>query len=404
MKNRFTALSLQIKILSIIGFSILTATVLELVLLFRNFPATSGTISAPFSAQALILGLNSALFLIIAVLIRHVYACHIQHPLHELSRLLQQPLAHSHEAPVFSSASREIHDFSTTVLARLSALHTLLEQTIQIAEPMLEASQILFSSSQSQASRIEFQRPSQHDMRRSIQELVGTARQVSQDIHTVVDISADTLRIANRGQQSVLNVSANIEDIRRSSRLSAEKIAALEKQTEQIHDVVATIDSIIEDTKLIAFNATIEAARVKDEGKGFSVVALEIKRLAEEVFESTEEIKEFIQDIQHTSQALVVSMESELKSVQRGRALAEESGLALQHIVDMVKRTSESARHIAANSEQQQETSEHALQLVETATRSLDQLGRDMRTFTTTSGHLRQQAEALVRILRQPTL
>ena len=193
-----------------------------------------------------------------------------------------------------------------------------------------------------------------------------------------------------------------MEDIQRSSRISSEKIVALEKQTEHINDVVATIDRIIEDTKLIAFNATIEAARAKDDGEGFGVVALEIKRLAEEVFESTGDIKEFIKEIQHASHALVLSAESELKSIQRGGALAEEAGVSLQHIVDMVKCTTESAQKIATATEQQHGTSEHMQHLADTANRSTGQLARDIHTFSITAERIHQQIEALVEILDQP--
>ena len=134
----------------------------------------------------------------------------------------------------------------------------------------------------------------------------------------------------------------------RPSQVSSSRIMALSKQSSHINDVVRTIDRIIEETKLIAFNATIEAARAKEEGKGFGVVALEIKRLAEEVFESTEDIKEVIQDIQRVSHALVLATEDEMKTVARGTDLAQQAGVALQQIFDMVRLTTESAQRIAA--------------------------------------------------------
>ncbi len=405
MKRRFTALSLQTKLLCIIGFGILTVTVLQLILLSGSVPVTSGIPNSAFSYHAVIILSNGALFLVIAMLVRYLFARHIQAPLDNFSRLIQPPVIFSdlREVPSLPpSVCREIDHFSTTITATRSALRTLHEQMLQIAEPLLEASQIMLSSSQAQALRVGVHSPSHQDMRNSIQELVTTIKQVDQDIHTVVDIANETLRAANRGRQTVLNAGVNMETIRRSSRTNAEKIATLEKQTEHIQEVVATIDSIIEDTKLIAFNATIEAARAKGEGKGFSVVALEVKRLAEEIFEATEDIKEFIRDIQLASQALAVSATSEVKSVQHGSALAEEAELALQQMYDMMTRTVDVARQIAGNTQQQQETSEHVLHIVGTTTRSIDQLGRDMRTFVSTSERLHQQAESLVRILKQP--
>jgi len=405
MKSRFTTLSFQTKILCIIGFGILTVTVLQLILLSGNNLGPAGTTGSALPYHAVMILLNGALFLVLALLIRYLFARHIQAPLENFSRLVQPQALFSDLREAQSlppSVCLEIDNFSTTIAATRSASRTLLEQMLHIAEPLLEASYILLSSSQAQASRTGFHAPSHQDMRNSIQELVTTTKQVDQDIHAMVDIVSDTLRVANRGRQTVLNAGINMEDIQRSSRTNAEKIVALEKQTEHIHEVVATIDNIIEDTKLIAFNATIEAARAKDEGKGFSVVALEVKRLADEVFEATEDIKEFIRDIQLASHALVVSTTSEVKSVQHGSALAEEAELALQQMYDLVARTVDAARQIAGSTRQQQETSEHVLQIVGTTTRSIDQLGRDMRTFVSTSERLHQQAESLVQMLKQP--
>ena len=150
-------------------------------------------------------------------------------------------------------------------------------------------------------------------MAAAVRDLVITAHHISEDVRSVVTVANQTLELAEQGQQAVMNVVKSMEDIRHSSQVSSEKILALGKQSEHINDVVKTVDRIIEDTKLIAFNATIEAARAKDEGRGFGVVAIEIKRLAEEVFESTEDIKELIQDIQEVSHALVLATEEEVK-------------------------------------------------------------------------------------------
>lgn len=405
LRRRFKRPSVLFKMLSSIGVCLLLFTILQLVTLPRNFLVTTEATDSGVSYYVTILSLNSALFLVIALVVRHMYVRHIQDPLQQLSRVLQQPtlLSESTITDLSKTAScREIRDFSKTALRLLKSLYKLLEQFTQTTEPLLEASQMLVSSSQAQSSRITFQYPSHQKIRSSIQELMITAKQVNADIHAVADISTTTLQVAERGQQSIMSAKANMEEIYRSSRMSSEKIVALEKHTEHIHEVVATIDRIIEDTKLIAFNATIEAARAKENGKGFGVVALEIKRLAEEVFESTEDIKEFIQEIRHASHALVVSTESELKSVQHGGALTEEAGISLQHICDTVERTVESAQKIATTTERQQGTSEHVLHLVETTNRAIEQFGRDMQDFTATAERLHQQAESLILILGRP--
>jgi methyl-accepting chemotaxis protein len=192
-----------------------------------------------------------------------------------------------------------------------------------------------------------------------------------------------------------------MEDIRSSSQVSSDKIIALGKQSENINDVVKTIDRIIEDTKLIAFNATIEAARAKDEGKGFGVVALEIKRLAEEVFESTEDIKELIQEIQSASHALVLATEEEMKTVHRGTLLAEEAGTSLEQIFEMVKLTTESAQRIASATRQQQGASEQVLQSVEAANQSTDKFSQESKKLAVTAAELNILADGLRQIIEK---
>ena len=143
----------------------------------------------------------------------------------------------------------------------------------------------------------------------------------------------------------------------------------------------------------------IEAARAKEEGKGFGVVALEIKRLAEEVFESTEDIKEVIQDIQRVSHALVLATEDEMKTVARGTDLAQQAGVALQQIFDMVRLTTESAQRIAAAMQQQQETSEHAFQSVEVVNQSFAKFSQEAKQFAVTTAELTFLAEGLGKII-----
>jgi methyl-accepting chemotaxis protein len=192
-----------------------------------------------------------------------------------------------------------------------------------------------------------------------------------------------------------------MEDIRHSSQISSNKIMALSKQSGHINEVVKTIDRMIEDTKLIAFNATIEAARAKDRGKGFGVVSLEIKHLAEEVFESTESIKELIQDIQETSHALVMAHEEEVKTVHRGVLLVEETGNSLEQIFEMLRSTTDSAQRIAAATQQQQGVNAQVLQSVEHAKQSMNRFSQESQQLARSSAELNILAEGLGQVLAE---
>lgn len=402
MKHPFRSRPFLVKILGAIGLCILVVTLLEWVLLSRHLPADQGR---RLTAAVELLGLNSALFAAIALVLRQAYIASIQRPLHGIASLLQQPQAPPRPAPPLSedeNVSQEVRALAQTAHAARSALRALFAAMQEQAQSVLESARVLASGSQAQLSRIEFQQPSQDDMRQMIHEFTDTAKYVSHTVRQMAEHLEALMRAARREDESRQTLRATIETIQRSSQLSAEKITALDKQTGHIHDVVATIDGIIEDTKLIAFNATIESARAKDEGRGFSVVALEIKRLAEEVFESTEEIKEFIQEVQLTSHALMASTAAELDSIHTGRALIEESDVALQHILAQIRQAAEAARHMTAETEQQTEAGDHMLHLTHSVIRSSEHLNREIRAFAVTSERLQQQAEALEQRLRNP--
>lgn len=295
----------------------------------------------------------------------------------------------------------EIHLLASSVTTRLVQFHTLLAQIQETNQKILATSQHMLTIAKTQSSTLAAQIKPGHDMATAVRELALTAQHISHDIHSVVEVANKTLQFAEQGQLSVLTVVKSMEEIRRTTQVSSDKVLALEKRSEHINDVVKTIDRLIEDTKLIAFNATIEATRAKDEGKGFGVVALEIKRLAEEVFESTEDIKTLIQEIQSASHALVLATEDDVKTVQRGVLLAEEAGAALRQILNMVKLTTDSAQRIASATQQQQSASEHVLHAVETTTRSTEQFSRELRSLTATAADINSIAEGLQHVLAQ---
>jgi methyl-accepting chemotaxis protein len=281
----------------------------------------------------------------------------------------------------------------------LQRIKTLVKQLNEAGQDILEASRSTFSSSKNQSQLLASQAESSNEMASAIRELVVTTQHISDDVRAVVDLAKQTLHFTEQGQHSVMTVVKSMEDIRHSSQVSSNKIMTLSKQSGHINEVVKTIDRIIEDTKLIAFNATIEAARAKDQGKGFGVVSLEIKRLAEEVFESTEAIKELIQDIQETSHALVLAHEEEMKTVHRGTQLVEEAGNSLQQIFEMVRLTTDSAQRIAAATQQQQGTNTQVLQSVESANQSMNRFSQESQQLALTSAELNILAEGLGHIL-----
>ena len=195
----------------------------------------------------------------------------------------------------------------------------------------------------------------------TVEELAQTSSQIADNSESVVRVAERTLASAEEGMHAVHETSVGIEDIRLSTQQSSDRILALGERSQEIGRVLTIIDEIAEQTKILALNAAIEAARAGDAGKGFSVVAEEIRKLAESVTESTQEIGRVVREIQASTASLVMQTEKAAKKVQEGLQLASHTQGALERIVSQVEETTDAAKQISIATQQQRTASEQVV-------------------------------------------
>ena len=315
-----------------------------------------------------ICALGGLLALSLCLALRQIFHAALTRPLARLVPIIQDLQIDQLEQVSYLKDTQcyEVLELASSTQKMLLRVKKMLAQYAEAGDTLHESSTAAFATAQKQVTLLSAHEPSVAAPSAIMRDFLAAAQQLRVDVNALGDGSQQALELAKHGQEAVQAVVKRMHEIRHSAHRSAEKIMALSKQSEHINEVVSTIDRIIEDTKLIAFNATIEAARTKDEGRGFGVVAFEIKRLAEEVFESTEDIKELIHDIQHASHGLVLTTEEELKTVQRGIEFAEDAGGALTQIVNMITLTTDSLRHAATETVRLQQASAQASQEVNT--------------------------------------
>ncbi len=191
----------------------------------------------------------------------------------------------------------------------------------------------------------------------TVEELAQTSAQIADNSAAVVSIAEQTLASAEEGMQSVAQTALGIEEIRDSTQQSANRILALGERGQEIGRVLTIIDEIAEQTKILALNAAIEAARAGDAGRGFSVVADEIRSLAESVTASTQEIGRMVRDIQTSTAALVMQTERTAATVAEGGERAASTQGALERIVERVEETTDAAKQISVATRQQRTAS-----------------------------------------------
>jgi methyl-accepting chemotaxis protein len=237
----------------------------------------------------------------------------------------------------------------------------LIKQSQESGSRLAASSSQILAASEQQASGSSEQAASIAETTATMEELAATYRQIADNADAVVQIATQSLESAALGKDAVFNTLLGMGEIKKRTENSASKILTLGEKSQQIGSVLGIINDIADQTKILALNAAIEAARAGEAGKGFSVVAVEIRKLAESVVDSTAEIRKIMTEIQGSTNALVMSTEEELKKVQDGERLAEQTAEALQRILDNIDQTNRAAKEISIATQQQRTASDQVV-------------------------------------------
>jgi methyl-accepting chemotaxis protein len=188
----------------------------------------------------------------------------------------------------------------------------------------------------------------------TMEEFSSTASQIAQHSQGVVERADKTLEDTKVGAAEVENLNFKINDISNNIQANMSEIVELGRKSKEINKVMEIINNIANQTKLIAFNAALEAASAGEAGKRFGVVAVEIRRLADSVVESTSEIEGKITEILDSVNRLVMSSEKSFLLIQEGQEYASHTVSMLIESVDGVEETTNAARQISLSTQQQQ--------------------------------------------------
>ena len=191
----------------------------------------------------------------------------------------------------------------------------------------------------------------------TMEEFSASSTQIADHANSVVDIASKTWENTKRGAGAVESVLMKMSDITDDSRKSIQEIVELGRKSREITKVMEIINTIADQTKLIAFNAALEASSAGEAGKRFGVVAVEIRRLADSVMESTGEIESKINEIQEAINRLVIASEKGAKGIQEGMEYSNQTAGILAGIVDDAQATTDAAKQISLSTQQQKTAS-----------------------------------------------
>ena len=196
-------------------------------------------------------------------------------------------------------------------------------------------------------------------MSAGIQEAAASSNQVA-------DHSAQAAAKAKDGNQSVGKAVTQMTQIEQKVSNSAQVVAKLGERSKEIGQIVDTISGIAGQTNLLALNAAIEAARAGEQGRGFAVVADEVRKLAEQSQEAAQKIAELIGAIQSDTEKAVVAMGEGTREVSVGAEVVAEAGETFKEIVELVENVSEQVKEISAAMQQMASGSQQIVESVQT--------------------------------------
>jgi len=227
------------------------------------------------------------------------------------------------------------------------------------------ASSQISSSSEEMAAGAQEQTSQAAEVASAVEEMTKTIVENSKNASDTAGTAKEAKGAAEAGGKVVEETVAGMKEIADVVKKSAGTVQELGKSSDQIGEIIGVIDDIADQTNLLALNAAIEAARAGEQGRGFAVVADEVRKLAERTTKATKEIAGMIKKIQLDTKGAVESMDEGTKKVDAGIALADKAGFSLHEIVGISQKVTDMVTQIAAASEQQSSASEQISKNVE---------------------------------------
>ncbi len=279
--------------------------------------------------------------------------------------------------------------------AMQQTLRKMIEEIVRGAEQLSTASDQLTKSFDDVSTSTRQQGESASSMAAAVQEMTVSIDHVAANAREAHEISVQASDLSSAGTQIIESAANEMQKISDAVQSSSSIIEDLGRQSEQISSIVNTIKEIADQTNLLALNAAIEAARAGEQGRGFAVVADEVRKLAERTSLSTTEIASMVGKIQDGTRSAVTSMQSGVEQAGKGVELATKAGGSINEIRDGSIRVMEVVNSISDSIREQGGVSSEIAKTIEQVARMSEESTRSVQNTSQAARHLQHLAGSL---------
>ncbi len=308
--------------------------------------------TARFAEEAIIFGgaLALTLMLIVGIVTQRSITLPLSTFMQFVARVGQGDL--THQAKI--SSADELGELAQHLDQMVNGLKDVASQTRLATENLNAASAEILASTQQQAAGTGEQAAAIQQTTTTMEEVTQSGAQISERAKQVAASAEATSAASHSGLQAVENTTRTMEAIREQAEAVAENIVSLSERTQAIGEIISTVNDLAEQSHLLALNAAIEAAAAGEQGRSFSVIASEVKNLADQSREATVQVRSILGDIQKGINSSVMLTEEAVKRVESGKQQADTADRTIREMTENIQQSVQAFQQIVAGSSQQQ--------------------------------------------------